>query len=69
MKLRALLVMMGFALATFAPAYAKEKRPQSTNPNVKRAMKKAKKVRPSKYKAPKTNKKQKRATYPSHATV
>ena len=66
MKLRALLAIMGFALASFAPAYAKDKRPQSNNPNVKRAMKKAKKVKPGKYKAPKTSKKQKRATYPQH---
>jgi len=69
MKLRALLVLMGFALATFTPAYAKPKPPQSSNPNVKRAMRKAKKVKPGKYKAPKTNKKQKRATYPQHPTV
>jgi len=69
MKLRALLVIMGFALATFTPAYGKDKRPQSNNPNVKRAMKKAKKVKPGKYKAPKTNKKQKRATYPQHTTI
>jgi hypothetical protein len=50
MNLRALLVIGCLGLSTFAPADAK---PRSNNPNVKRAMKKAKKVKPHKYKAPK----------------
>ena len=66
MKLRALLVIVSLGLASLAPTYAGDTRPQSNNPNVKRAMKKAKKVKPGKYKAPKTSKKQKRATYPQH---
>jgi hypothetical protein len=54
MKLPALLIAGGIGLAALAPAEAKDTRPKSDNPNVKRAMKKAKKVRPnSKYKAPK----------------
>ena len=48
---RALLLTLVAGLATFAPAEAKHKGAQSNNPNVKRAMKKAKKVRPKKYKA------------------
>jgi hypothetical protein len=63
MKLRALLVMLSLGLASFAPSYAADNRPQSSNPNVKRAMRKAKKVRPAKYKTPNKNKKQKRAKY------
>ena len=66
MKLRALLVIVSLGLASFAPSYAGDTRPQSNNPNVKRALKKAKKVRPAKYKTPKTNKKQKRAKYVAH---
>jgi len=69
MKLRALLAILGFTLLSFAPAYAKDKRPHSNNANVKRAMKKGKKTRPGKYKAPKTNRKQKRATYPQHTST
>jgi len=60
MSLRALLILAGLCAATFSPAYAKTK---STNPNVKRATKRAKKVRPAKYKAPKHSKKPARATY------
>jgi hypothetical protein len=63
MNLRALLVIGGLGLATLAPGYAKGDRPQSNNPNVKHAMKKAKKVRPRKYKAPKKSKKPKSARY------
>jgi hypothetical protein len=66
MNLRALLVAGGIALATFPPAYAKDTRPKSTNPNVKRATKKPKKFKPnSTYKAPKKikMKKQKPAKY------
>jgi hypothetical protein len=62
MKLRALLVIVSLGLASLAPSYAADQRPTSNNPNVKRAMKKAKKVKPAKYKAPKTNK-QKRAKW------
>ena len=64
MYLRALLVTL-LGLATLITGYAKA-RPQSTNPNVKRAMKKAKKVRPAKYKAPAKSKKPARATYGAH---
>jgi hypothetical protein len=67
MNLRALLLVTGLSVATLIPAYAND-RPQSTNPNVKRAMKtkKAKKVRPVKYKAPKKAKKPAHATYGVH---
>jgi hypothetical protein len=38
-------------MATLFPAFAKEKRPQSNNPNVQRATKKKpKKIRPATYK-------------------
>ena len=66
MNLRALLVIGGLSLATFASAEAKDKRPKpnSTNPNVKRAVKKAKKLKPTaKYKAPKKSKKPPAATH------
>ena len=63
MVLRALLITIGLSFATFAPASAKDTRPQWDNPNVKHAMKKAKKVRPGKYKAPKRSKKPARARY------
>ena len=63
MKLCALLVIVSLGLASLAPTYAGDTRPQSNNPNVKRAMKKAKKIKPAKYKTPKTNKKQKRAKW------
>jgi hypothetical protein len=62
MNLRALLIATGLSVATLIPGYAND-RPQSTNPNVKHAMKKAKKVRPAKYKAPKQSKKPAHATY------
>ena len=65
MNLRALLMVTGLGVATLISGYAKA-RPQSTNPNVKRAMKKAKKVRPAKYKAPKMSKKPPRAKYGAH---
>ena len=55
----ALLVIAGLALSTLSPAYAKQKRPKSTNANVQHAMKKTKKIRPAKYKpykAPKVKK-------------
>ena len=65
---RALLVIAGLGVATLMPAYAKDNRPKSTNPNVRRAMRGAKKVRPAKYKAPnykapKKSKKPPRAVY------
>ena len=63
MHLRALLIISGLGLALLAPGFAKDRRPQSNNPNVKHAMKKAKKVRPRKYKAPKKSKKPKAAKY------
>jgi hypothetical protein len=62
----ALLVIAGLALSTLSPAYAKQKRPKSTNANVQHAMKKTKKIRPAKYKpykAPKRSKKAARAKY------
>ena len=55
----ALLVMTGLALSTLSPAYAKAKKPKSTNPNVQQATKKPKKYQPAKYKpykAPKVKK-------------
>ena len=63
MRLRALMVLAGIGVFTLLPGYAKDNRPRSTNPNVRRAMKKSKKVRPAKYKAPKKSKKPARATY------
>ena len=64
MNLRALLIIGGLGLATLASAEAKDKRPQSSNPNVKHAMRKAKKIKPaSKYKAPKHNKRPAAAKY------
>jgi len=55
MNLRALLVIGGLGLATFASAGAKDKQPTPiiTNPNVKRSAKKAPKFKPRTYKAPK----------------
>ena len=55
------LLILGLGVASLLPAFAADNRP--TNPNVKCAMKKAKKVRPAKYKAPKKNKKPKHATF------
>ena len=55
----ALLLIAGLALSTFSPAYAKAKQPKSDNPNVQRATRKTKKIRPAKYKpykAPKVKK-------------
>jgi len=64
MNLRALLIIGGLGLATFASAEAKDKRPKSTNSNVKHAMRKAKKIKPaSKYKAPKKTKRPPAAKY------
>jgi hypothetical protein len=63
MRLRALMVLAGIGVFTLLPGYAKDNRPQSSNANVRRAMKKSKKVRPAKYKAPKKSKKPARATY------
>jgi len=63
MYLRTLLIVAGLGVAMLAPAAT---RPQSTNVNVKRAMKSAKKIRPGKarkYKAPKKSKKPARATF------
>ena len=65
MNLRGLLLVTGLSVAALIPGYADD-RPQSTNPNVKRAMRKAKKVRPAKYKAPKKSKKPAHATYGAH---
>ena len=59
MNARALLVI-ALGLTTFALAEAKDKRPRSdsTNSNVQRAVKKAKKYKPTaKYKAPKKSRK------------
>lgn len=59
MHVSALLVIAGLALSTFFPAFAKENRPKSTNPNVQQATKKTKKVRPATfkpYKAPRRSK-------------
>jgi len=39
MNLRALLIIGGLGLATFASAEAKDKRPKTSNPNVTHAMK------------------------------
>ena len=64
MNLRALLIIGGLGLATFASAEAKDKRPKSSNSNVKHAMRKAKKIKPaSKYKAPKKTKRPPAAKY------
>jgi hypothetical protein len=62
MHVRTLLILAGLGVAALLPAFGDD-RPQSSNPNVRRAMKTAKKVRPSKYKAPKKSKKPARATY------
>jgi hypothetical protein len=64
MNLRALLLIGGLGLATLASAQARDKRPRpETNPNVKRAVKKAKKFKPTaKYKAPKKSRKPPAAT-------
>jgi hypothetical protein len=66
MYMRKLLIIVGLGVASLLPAFAADNRPQSTNPNVKRAVKKSKKVRPAKYKAPKKNKKPKHATFGKH---
>jgi len=50
MHASALLVIAGLAMATLSPAFAKENRPKSNNPNVQRATKKTKKIRPATYK-------------------
>jgi len=64
MNLRALLIIGGLGLTTFASAEAKDKRPKTSNPNVKHAMRKAKKIKPAaKYKAPKRTKRPAAATY------
>jgi hypothetical protein len=64
MNLRALLILGGLGLATFASADAKDTKPKSSNPNVKRAVRKAKKVKATgKYKAPKKTKKPSAAKY------
>jgi hypothetical protein len=65
MHLRALIVLLGIGVGIQASALAKDQRPRSNNPNVKRAMKKAKKVRPAKYKTPKKSKKPAHVTYGS----
>jgi hypothetical protein len=65
MHLRALIVLLGIGVGIQASASAKDQSPQSNNPNVKRAMKKSKKVRPAKYKAPKKSKKPAHVTYGS----
>jgi len=62
--MRTLLIVVGLGAALLLPASASDNRP--TNPNVKRAQKHAKKVRPAKYKALKHNKKPKRAVFGAH---
>jgi hypothetical protein len=57
MTLRSLLVVVGMSLFAIAPAGAKVKTPKSENANVGRAQRKAKKYKPTKYKAPKWSKK------------
>jgi len=57
--LSAFLLITGLALSTLSPALAKDRRPKSNNANVRHATKKAKKIRPAKYKpykAPKVKK-------------
>ena len=63
MNVRALLIICGLGLTLLAPGFAKDRRAQSNNPNVKSAMKKAKKVRPRKHKAPKKSRKPASAKY------
>ena len=63
MHLRALVLIAGLGLSSLTPAGATDNRAEPNNPNVKRAMKRAKKVRPTKYKAPKKNRKPSRARY------
>jgi hypothetical protein len=64
MNLRALLMVGGLGLATLASADAKDTRPKSSNPNVKRAVRKAKKTKATgKYKAPRKTKKPTPAKY------
>ena len=64
MNLRALLIIGGLGLATFASAEAKDKRPKTSNPNVNHAVRKAKKIKPAaKYKAPKRTKRPAAAKY------
>jgi len=64
MNLRALLIIGGLGLATLASAEAKDKRPKTSNPNVKHAMRKAKKIKPAaRYKAPKRTKRPAAAKY------
>lgn len=66
MHLSALLLVAGLGMAALFPAYAGDSRPQSNNPNVKRAMKKSKNFKPAKYKpykSPKRSKKPARVKY------
>jgi hypothetical protein len=57
-KIRTLLAIATLGLLAIAPAEAKKlKTPKSDNANVKQATKKAKKYKPTKYKAPKLSKK------------
>ena len=64
MNLRALLITGGLGLATFAAAEAKDTRPKPNNPNVKHAVRKAKKTKATgKYTAPKKTKRPPAAKY------
>jgi hypothetical protein len=57
MTLRSLLIAAGMGIVAVVPAAAKTKTPKSTNANVHQATRKAKKYKPTKYKAPKLSKK------------
>jgi len=63
MRIYAPIFAAGLAIATLFPANAASHRPKSNNPNVKHAMRKAKKVRPAKYKPAKKSKQPARAVY------
>jgi hypothetical protein len=61
MKLSALLLAAGLGLVAIGPAGAKT--PEGANDNVKHALRKPRKFKPAKYKAPKKSKKPKAAKY------
>jgi hypothetical protein len=56
MKLRAFVLAAALGLIAISPAAAKVKTPKSSNANVKRANRKAKKFKPGKYKTQKVSK-------------
>ena len=62
MNLRALLVLAGLCLAALPSADAKAHNPKSNNPNVKRAMRRAKK-----HQAPRKSRKASRARHGAKA--